>query len=876
MTQHPEIIAAPFTVWIAPLGTPFPAPNAEPAAPWTPVGTSGARSYDRAGVTVSHQRSYETAIPAGMTASPFAFLGSQSMRVRVQLLDFSLEQYSHALGGNPVETVAISNGALARKTIGLGIAARTQTFFALMLRGQSPYNNDLPAQFELPRCMEGGQGVDFTFGVSNPVQTALEFIVLHDPAATSEQTIFGRLLALSDRDIPSQLLSPGAAWNGTAGSGFSSTPSDPARTTAKPIIRPLDPPNQYFTDELTYSVMAFARNGGTLDGGIDRVRFHFEGQTVDVVPSALRIFTRYDGTTYSLPCYTVRLKKPAGLAGIANLYVEAIPADPTMQSRVLGPIAFSPADARHDWDRTIGLTGSGADYTAATLTTATTNAIAAAKTAAANNPRLTFISSGTTDLVHGTPNYTPQGYLTFECASGVTVTFGKASYTTDTAMLMRTRYDGMWFRGAGFTFDMAFVSEIFHEAQTSVPFAAGSRSHVFEGVRFTRSTPAGALLRKAVTGGTVTWSVRGSPWFMDCDVHNMQCPGQTSHLFRGCTFRQGFHDVAFGVACMAGCTVAGWSSDLYLAPVAAMTVTYTGAGASADLSLSGISDASTRTFTARVNGVSVGTFTVLNSEAAFTAGTNYNVANVVSWINSLTDWSATLQDDTRRATALTTGAIGYGAFTNVNTKGVTLQLFTAFDLHTDFYQKDSANLVENVLIYGNTGTEIDAQFIMIGGNESRDWAVINNALDVKAGSIDNPDGTVLQSQFAHPQRHVIFAHNSFPQQTLALRTGTSSIRLYDPDSYCLVANNALRDLRWDIGGVDADLAIANNHLHAGATGTGSPGEVKSGDQTSLFVDFNAGNFAPAGALLTNLKPPVFTLDAAAKSRPASAPVGALA
>lgn len=665
-------------------------------------------------------------------------------------------------------------------------------------------------------------------------------------------------------------LSPSPAWNGTAGSGFTSVPSDPVRTTAKPVLRLIDPPNQFFTDELTVSVMAFANDGGTLIGGIDRVRFRFEGATIDVLTPSLRSFTRYDGSSYRLPCYTVRLKKPAGVSGRGNLYIEAIPADATMQSRVLGPIQFGLVTTKHDWDKTIG--SSGADYTTVAA------AIGAAKTASAQNPRVTFITGGTYDIAGGVPGYVPQGYLTLECAAGVNVTFAKPSYTTDTNMQMRTRWDGLWFRGRGFTFDFALVDRINHEAQSVAGQAFTGRSHVFENVRLTRSSAPGTLVRKTLPGGTAYFSVAGSPWFLECDVHNMQCPGANASIYRGATFRAGFHDLAYGTACVVGCTVSRWSSELYRSPLPAMTVSYTGTGATANLSLTGTSTANSRVLTARVDGNSVGTFTILNTEAGFTAGTQYNVSNVVAWINSLPGWSATLQNDTRLAAALTNGAAGYGAFTNLNTKGVTLQLFTAFDLHTDFYQKDSANLSENVLIYGNTGTDIDAQFIMIGGNESRDWAIINNAFDVLVPSDDNPGGDVLRSQFSQSHRHVIFAHNSFPQQRLALRTGASALQLYNPDSYSLVANNSVHDIVWD-SGVDADLVSKNNHLHANPTApslsNGGIGVVLAGNQNTLYVDFNAGDFRPAGALATNLKPPVWSWDANAALRGATASPGAI-
>lgn len=316
------------------------------------------------------------------------------------------------------------------------------------------------------------------------------------------------------------------------------------------------------------------------------------------------------------------------------------------------------------------------------------------------------------------------------------------------------------------------------------------------------------------------------------------------------------------------------TSQGYRALVPALTVQYTGAGTTADLSMSGGNTASTRTLTARVNGASVGTFDVQTSEAAFTANTNYTVANVVAWLNSLAGWTATLQNNTRRAQFLTTGSAGFGAFTNVNTK-TPLQLSAAMDLHTDFYQKVNGDLSENVLIYGNTGNGIDAQLILIGGTESRDYAILNNALGILQGSDDNPGNNTLQRQFAVTHRHVVFAHNSFPQQTLTLRTGAGGSNSYNPDLYCLVANNCLPNVAWS-STADADMVIKNNHLHAGATGTGSSGEVKSGNQTTLFANFAAGDFTPAGGLATNLKDPVLLWDIRGAPRAVPSRPGAIA
>ena len=135
-------------------------------------------------------------------------------------------------------------------------------------------------------------------------------------------------------------VTPSDAWDGTAGSGFISAPVDPSRITAKPVISLLTLERQYFADTLRIDVMAFANDGGTLINGIDRVRFYFEDDTpVDVVEHRLRSFTRFDGSTYLLPVYSVMLARPSEASGNAHLYIEAVPADATMQSRVLGPIA---------------------------------------------------------------------------------------------------------------------------------------------------------------------------------------------------------------------------------------------------------------------------------------------------------------------------------------------------------------------------------------------------------------------------------------------------------------------------------------------------------------------------------------------------------
>ncbi|MDP2130302.1 MAG: hypothetical protein U0975_08815 [Erythrobacter sp.] len=60
------------------------------------------------------------------------------------------------------------------------------------------------------------------------------------------------------------LIAPAGAWTGTAASGFTTIPTEPVRTTAKPALRLITPPSQWFTDTLDVGVMAAANDGGSL------------------------------------------------------------------------------------------------------------------------------------------------------------------------------------------------------------------------------------------------------------------------------------------------------------------------------------------------------------------------------------------------------------------------------------------------------------------------------------------------------------------------------------------------------------------------------------------------------------------------------------
>jgi hypothetical protein len=189
-----EIIGAPLTLWVAPLGTAFPLINAAPAVAWTRLGTNGDRSYENGGITVSHSKTYSKVRTAGASGPVKAFLDEEDLMFRVTLLDLTLEQYANALNGNTVTTVAPAVGVQGTKRIGLSEDVGVTREYALLARGLSPYNELLSLQYEIPRCFQSG-APEVVFRKGSPAGLALTYEALENLSAATAQERFGVLRA---------------------------------------------------------------------------------------------------------------------------------------------------------------------------------------------------------------------------------------------------------------------------------------------------------------------------------------------------------------------------------------------------------------------------------------------------------------------------------------------------------------------------------------------------------------------------------------------------------------------------------------------------------------------------------------------------------
>lgn len=662
-------------------------------------------------------------------------------------------------------------------------------------------------------------------------------------------------------------ISPSSLWSGGAGSGFLNEPLDPVRTTAKPTCRLITVPGQRFTEGHIVGVMAFASDASTLVGGIDRVRFHFEGETRDVVEMSPRSFMRQDGSVYTCWAYWISLRKPAGKTGAAHLYVEAIPADATMQRRVLGPFAYGLENTLHDHQIEVAATPEEIPGVRYRTLEAAINHL---KGVNAQNPLVTVTETGTYLPAESGPAYVFPNWLTITAAAGATCTLARGSFIGDNASRFSFASDNICFRGV--TFDMRHVSAV--QSSNNSPFW-------IDRCIVTNSDPEGSFAKWRGQQRPVGYLFAGDCFLTDCHIsHLPNALGAGTALARGNLVIDGALDVAGDVMCMTGNIVRNWDSSAWLIGLNAFTVSYTGTEATARLSAP-IAQDNTRVLTATW-GSNTATLTIGRTDADFnsTTGNAYWPRDVVAWINGLgAGWSATLLDDTlcaffvnieRTDPEFSGAANGNASAMNVNVKDVTRTIKCNFDIHADGYQQRFGGVNQNVIICGEDW-QIAGQLLFLSATEQDfDYTVVNNVFRFlpTAAEYIQPSSNLGRN----PKNHVTIAHNTWVNQQLRIRYD-SGVTL---DQYCLIANNVIEGLVELGTSTTQPGVILNNHLYAGATVPGgAAGTTVGGDAASLFVNAAAGDVTPAGLLLVNGRPPALAQDRTPRLRKAIDAVGAL-
>jgi len=680
--------------------------------------------------------------------------------------------------------------------------------------------------------------------------------------AITRQSVRGALVP----QLSMPTLPPAEAWNGIAGTGFTVVPTDPTRTTAKPMVQLVTTPLQRFTDTVLVGVQAFANNGGTLIGGIDRVRFHFEGNSVDVIAPSFRTIIDANGVNRTYWGYWIELKR-GSVNGTARLYVEAIPADATMQRRVIGPFTYFPQASAYSMEIEVAPTpaevpGSRYKTLSAALTYLRSNNISGA--------RVTFTENTVTEPYTASVGYTGSAsWTTITTAPGVTATFSKASFDPNTAA-MRMRFDRLHFKGSGIVLD--FKNMLYVNIESTGPYW-------LDGIRVTNSDPAGPLALWAKGPRSRSDLFSQSNYYTEVDADYGWCLFLAAQLIRGGVVREAVNDLTNNSRITTGLTVEDGDNTTFwnVAPGPAMSIRYdTGPGNGSAATVQR-SSATNPVFTFRVDGATVGTFTMLDSPLSYLTN-QYNVSDLVDYINGPLKaidpgFSATLIDNTRKGSGLTLTTGSATSFAQQTLTDTTLELVCRFDLHTDFFVMGQTlpagdPLAENIICSFNTVRNFAGQLIHMGGTSAavstgRDVAIVGNIFD----GLD--DGNNRFSQVRdRTVSHIVIAHNTWNEQPFSMGVSDSVWE----GTYSLIANNCAPGLL----GTAGTTTVKNNHVQAAGSQSGSGSTIADGvndtlggTTASIFVDAAAGDFRPAGQLLLNLKEPVLSLEVGAFSNTAT-------
>lgn len=183
-----EILAGPLELWLAPRGEAFPALGEAPAGNWELIGESGTKNYTDDGVTLTLGQSIEKFTPAGGTLGRKAFRTEETVEIGATVADVRNEILAMALNDNAIdETTGQTQISLLRGT--------EVTEYALLARGQSPYEAGGDGQFQVPACYMMSEpevayvkgepaGVELTFDALDPDPAEADaFAVIYSDAS---------------------------------------------------------------------------------------------------------------------------------------------------------------------------------------------------------------------------------------------------------------------------------------------------------------------------------------------------------------------------------------------------------------------------------------------------------------------------------------------------------------------------------------------------------------------------------------------------------------------------------------------------------------------------------------------------------------------
>lgn len=177
-----EIMAAPFDVYVAVVGTAFPDISQAPAAAWFLLGTSGAKNYDEDGITIEHNSTVVEYRPVGLTAPRKAFRTEESLIIGFKLTDVSATQYAKILNQAVVTNTPTGTGLGGNLNFPL-LQGMNVNQYALFMRatGDSAGGSGFNTQYDVPIVYQNSDPKP-VFKKGEPAALEVQFAALWDSA----------------------------------------------------------------------------------------------------------------------------------------------------------------------------------------------------------------------------------------------------------------------------------------------------------------------------------------------------------------------------------------------------------------------------------------------------------------------------------------------------------------------------------------------------------------------------------------------------------------------------------------------------------------------------------------------------------------------
>lgn len=176
-----EVVAAPLTIYLAPVGTAFPDIDAVPAGAWEVLGAEGDLNYSDSGVTAAHAEEVSDFTPAGSTMPTKRFRVGEAIMISLELVDVGPTAYAKVMNDAGVTQVAQGVGVPGESSFSLFRGDQVNSF-AVLGRGMSGVDNDLAAQYEFSKAFVSVNG-DVVWNKGVPAFLPVEILAVRATVA---------------------------------------------------------------------------------------------------------------------------------------------------------------------------------------------------------------------------------------------------------------------------------------------------------------------------------------------------------------------------------------------------------------------------------------------------------------------------------------------------------------------------------------------------------------------------------------------------------------------------------------------------------------------------------------------------------------------